>query len=128
MRSYSRHSQVRFADQEQEGGASHGGPGGLTGAQGGPQAYSQEPIYTPRILRDPGEPVNRTSQPHVQFDMGGVRTGLVVRKNMNFCRCNIYHLMCRLTPVLQANQEHLNEDHRNHLQHHLQEALIRSHF
>ena len=47
------------------------------GAQGGPQAYSQEPIYTPRILRDPGEPVNRTSQPHVQFDMGGVRTGFV---------------------------------------------------
>lgn len=66
--------QVRFADQEQEGGASHGGPGGgLMGAQGGPQAYSQEPIYTPRILRDPGEPVNRTSQPHVQFDMGGVQ-------------------------------------------------------
>ena len=47
------------------------------GAQGGPQAYSQEPIYTPRILRDPGEPVNRTSQPHVQFDMGGVGTGWV---------------------------------------------------
>ena len=69
---------MRFADQEQEGGASHGGPGGgLMGAQGGPQAYSQEPIYTPRILRDPGEPVNRTSQPHVQFDMGGVRTGRV---------------------------------------------------
>ena len=64
--------QVRFADQEQESGASHGGPGGLMGAQGGPQAYSQEPIYTPRILRDPGEPVNRSSQPHVQFDMGGV--------------------------------------------------------
>lgn len=69
---------MRFADQEQEGGASHGGPGGgLMGAQGGPQAYSQEPIYTPRILRDPGEPVNRTSQPHVQFDMGGVITGYV---------------------------------------------------
>ena len=47
---------------------------------------------------------------------------------MNFCRCNISHLMCRPTPVLQANQEHLNEDHRNHLRHHLQEALIRSDF
>ena len=100
------------------------------GGQGGPQAYSQEPIYTPRILRDPGEPVNRPSQPHVQFDMGGVRkTGkLCDREFMNSRRCNISHLICHQTQALQANQEHLNEDHRNHLRHHLQEALIRSDF
>ena len=121
--------QVRFADQEQDGGASHVGPGGMMGGQGGPQAYSQEPIYTPRILRDPGEPVNRPSQPHVQFDMGGVRkTGkLCDREFMNSRRCNISHLICHQTQALQANQEHLNEDHLNHLQHHHQEALIRYH-
>jgi len=46
--------------------------------------------------------------------------------SLTWAGCNIFRRTCRRTPVLQANQEHLNEDHRNHLQHHLQEALIRA--
>ena len=94
------------------------------GAQGGPQAYSQEPIYTPRILRDPGEPpVSRPSQPHVQFDMGGVRLKITwidrcEDENMEFFRCNIFHPTYLPTLALQANRgELLNGDHRNHLLH-----------
>ena len=123
---------MRFADQEQDVGASHGGPGGLMGAQGGPQAYSQEPIYTPRILRDPGEPpVSRPSQPHVQFDMGGVRikTTWIERcedENMELFRCNIFHPTYLPTLALQANPEELlSGDHRNHLLHLLQGDPIR---
>ena len=123
---------MRFADQEQDVGASHGGPGGLMGAQGGPQAYSQEPIYTPRILRDPGEPpVSRPSQPHVQFDMGGVRikTTWIERcedENLELFRCNIFHPTYLPTLALQANRgELLNGDHPNHLLHLLQGDPIR---
>jgi len=54
-------AQVRFADEAVGGGG------------GASQAYSQEPIYTPRILREPGDlPRPQTGQ-HVQFDMGGVQ-------------------------------------------------------
>ena len=43
---------VRFADEEPHAAR-----------------YSQEPIYTPRILREPGEASQRNHQPHVQFDL-----------------------------------------------------------
>lgn len=48
----SRGPTVRFADEEPHA-----------------SRYSQEPIYTPRILREPGEASQRNQQQHVQFDL-----------------------------------------------------------
>jgi len=74
--------------QGMEGGARGWGAGAPPGGWGGPprsqgpqvrfaddqssHGYSQEPIYTPRILREPGvQPRSQTQ--HVQFDLGGVQ-------------------------------------------------------
>jgi len=61
------------------GGGWGGPPGPRQGGVGGPQVrfaedqssrYSQEPIYTPRILREPGDSRNHSGHgQHVQFDL-----------------------------------------------------------
>merc|ERR1719452_250695 len=63
------------------GGGWGGPPGPRQGGSGGPQVrfaeeqqssrYSQEPIYPPRILREPGDARNHSGHTqHVRFSMG----------------------------------------------------------